>query len=115
MQGLERLDLGNNRIQDIAPLAGLTGLTSLDLASNQIADMTPTLELTRLTLLNLSGNQITSIDMLMETERSSRLSVVCLADNPLNKGIEYDDIAALKERGIVVAGLSPAHPGPKAL
>ena len=41
LTALTELKLRNNRIQDVAPLAGLTALTGLHLGNNQIQDVAP--------------------------------------------------------------------------
>lgn len=52
-QNLEKLDLYNNQIRDISPLAKLTNLTELDLENNQISDISPLETLTNLTILEI--------------------------------------------------------------
>jgi len=61
------LQLDNNLITDVSPLAGLTRLGWLDLSFNQITDVTPLAGMTVDSLglgLNLSGNQLTDIAQL---------------------------------------------------
>ena len=57
---IRTLDLSFNRIQDLSPLAALTGLESLDLRSNQITSLRPLLGMTWLKKLDLSGNPLTA-------------------------------------------------------
>ena len=57
---LEVLNLYNNQIGDIKPLASLTNLIQLFLNNNQIGDIKPLASLTKLTDLLLSGNSIAS-------------------------------------------------------
>ena len=52
---------GNNRISDLAPLAGLTNLTELFLDGNQISDLDPLAALTNLIDLRLFNNQISDL------------------------------------------------------
>ena len=61
---LTELDLSDNQISDITPLAQLTQLTDLNLWDNEISDVTPLAQLTQLTDLNLGYNPITDISPL---------------------------------------------------
>ena len=56
-----RLDLRDNQISDISPIAGLTELRELEINRNTISDISPVRGLTNLTLLVLKGNQIADI------------------------------------------------------
>ncbi len=67
MAGLNHLtwlDLDNNSISDILPLAGLNQLTWLNLDNNSITDISPLAGLNHLTQLNLWGNSISDISPL---------------------------------------------------
>ena len=55
------LDLRDNQISDISPLAGLTELRELEINRNAISDISAVRGLTNLTLLTLKDNQITDI------------------------------------------------------
>jgi Leucine Rich repeats (2 copies) len=67
MSGLEvlgnlaRLNLGNNQINDLTPIASLTNLTVVLLDFNSIDDLTPIAGLTNLTSLDVSFNGITDL------------------------------------------------------
>ena len=61
---LKWLNLMENQIADVEPLAGLTKLKSLNLKHNQIADVGPLAGLTKLQTLNLKGNQIADAEPL---------------------------------------------------
>ena len=58
--GFINLDLSNNTIRDISPLAKLGRVTSLNLAGNQIADIAA-LDNPALDWLDLEGNQLTRV------------------------------------------------------
>ena len=58
---LQLLQLGNNQLVNLTPLAHLTNLTDLHLGSNQLVDLTPLAHLTNLTKLNLRYNQIADL------------------------------------------------------
>jgi internalin A len=51
----------NGKINDISPLSSLTNLTRLELFANQISDVTPLADLTNLTYLFLWNNQISDV------------------------------------------------------
>ena len=64
LTGLTRLDLSFNRIRDVSPLAELKSLSSLDLFQNLIVDITPLSELTALSHLTLARNRIEDVSTL---------------------------------------------------
>ena len=71
---LTKLNLGGaNQISDISPLAQLTLLTELDLSSNQISDITPLTQLTQLRWLLLLLNQISDISPIAQLKQLSQL------------------------------------------
>ncbi|WP_323843252.1 leucine-rich repeat domain-containing protein [Moraxella sp. Pampa] len=80
LQGLTELGLGENQIQNIAPLANLTQLTELWLYDNQIQDITPLSNLTQLTRLDLDINQIQDITPLANL---TQLTYLHLSKNPI--------------------------------
>ena len=59
---LRQLDLGGNKISNIASLASLTQLTSLNLRGNEITDVSSLSSLSDLTSLSLSENRVANID-----------------------------------------------------
>jgi Leucine-rich repeat (LRR) protein len=63
---LKKLDLADNEITDVSPLAGLTKLELLILEDNRISDVTPLSKLTNLNKLNLDGNPITDLSPIKE-------------------------------------------------
>lgn len=65
---LHRLNLHDNAVADLSPLAGLVQLSDLDASDNQIADLGPLSGLTALMNLNASGNTIASIAALQRLE-----------------------------------------------
>ncbi len=76
--GVETLDLDNNLIDDISPLAGLTSLIDLELADNQISDISPLADKTSLMNLFLDSNRI---DDLAAVENMSNLVFLRVEDN----------------------------------
>lgn len=60
-KAVQLLDLGNNEIVDVSPIAGLTLLQSLTLSRNKIESIGPLKELARMQLLDLSENQLKDI------------------------------------------------------
>jgi len=61
---LTQLDLSNNLIQDITPLAALTSLRELNLNANSTQDLAPLSGLTQLNTLSLRTNGLTDISAL---------------------------------------------------
>lgn len=85
---LEQLLLANNRIANLAPLAGLSGLWELTLNDNLIADLSPLSRLRGLALLNLAGNGLRDI--------SALASLTNLQDLDLSRN-NIVDISAVSE------------------
>ena len=61
LTNLTDLNLANNMVSDISPVAGLTNLTNLNLASNMVSDISPVAGLTTLTALAFDGNTLSDI------------------------------------------------------
>ncbi|WGD37605.1 leucine-rich repeat domain-containing protein [Lysinibacter sp. HNR] len=85
---LTYLMLGNNQINNVAPLAALSRLDALSLAGNQISDIAPLAGLNNLFGLFLGNNQISDVSSLVPLENLEQLS---LAHNQIS------DIAPLAE------------------
>jgi hypothetical protein len=78
---LRTLRLGDNqRIADVAPLAGLTSLTLLVLNQNRISDLSPLSGLVNLRELDIHHNEISDISPLSGLTNLRRLA---LRENPL--------------------------------
>ena len=58
------LNLYDNNISDLSPLAGLTGLTALVFSGNQVSDLSPLTGLTNLTFLQAFVNRISDLSPL---------------------------------------------------
>lgn len=99
LTGLKRLNLYDCQIGNIAPLAGLRNLESLNLQSNQVADLSPLAMLTRLKYLNLSSNPVSDLSPLRHL---TGLENLVLGDN------QVADISALAGltglRGLWISG-----------
>ena len=76
-----RLDLRDNRISDISPIAGLTELRELEINRNTISDISPVRGLTNLTLLVFKGNQISDISPIAGL---INLQGLYISDNPIS-------------------------------
>ena len=83
------LDLSDNKISDIKPLASLTKLTFLNLSDNKISDIKPLASLTKLTFLNLDKNQIIDVKPLASL---TNLTQLWLAKNQI---IDVKPLASL--------------------
>ena len=64
LTALTQLDLSDNRIVSITPLAKLTSLTLLYLNNNEVRDISALSGLTSLVVLDVAGNQIQNISAL---------------------------------------------------
>ena len=67
--GLTELDIGDNRIEDLGPLQGLTGLEVLRADRNRIEDLWPLAVLTGLESLDLGANVVRDLQPLEGLER----------------------------------------------
>ena len=76
-----RLDLRDNQISDISPIAGLTELRELEINRNTISDISPVRGLTNLTLLAFKGNQISDISPIAGL---INLQGLYISDNPIS-------------------------------
>ncbi|MEM6979773.1 MAG: leucine-rich repeat domain-containing protein [Planctomycetota bacterium] len=85
------IDLSNNRITDLRPLAKLTRLQSVTLSGNLISNIQPLAKLTAMQLLDLSGNQLTSLNAI---EGMHNLRTLYAADNELT---EIEPVAGLEK------------------
>jgi len=72
-RNLAQINLADNAIEDVSPLAGLMNVQSLDLSKNKIGDLTPLGKLAKLQYLQLEGNQIEKLDALKELKKLSAL------------------------------------------
>lgn len=83
------LDLSDNAIRDVSPLAGLARVSSLDLANNRIEDP-GALRNPELRWLDLEGNRLSKVPDL----RHLKLSSINLRRNPIE---DHTDLVALKK------------------
>lgn len=80
-KALMKIDLENNQISDLTPIADLTRLISVSFAGNQIQDLKPLEKLTAVQLLDLSRNQVQTLDSL---KGMSNLRDLWIADNQIS-------------------------------
>jgi internalin A len=90
MTNLDLLHLNNNRIGDLAPLAGLKKLWHLYLANNEIKDLAPLAGLKNLWELSLDNNRIGDLAPLAGLKNLRNLG---LSNTPQTKA----QIAALQK------------------
>jgi hypothetical protein len=99
------LDLGNNKLTDITPLAVLTDLKHLFLDYNQITDVTPLFALTGLQQLYLSGNPLTE-EQIEELQTALPNTFIAVDVSPVilyNNEITDADLVELIETGEIPA------------
>ncbi len=85
------IELANNQIVDLQPIAELKRLQSVTLAKNKIADIKPLKGLTSMQLLDLSENQIADLGPLGDMQN---LRTLYLANNQVEK---LDPITGLRK------------------
>lgn len=91
---LTELNLYNNQITDISPLANLSKLKSLNLGNNDISDITPLSSLGNLMVLNLSVNKISDISPLAGLTNLSELG---LYNNEVSDFSPIENLSSLTE------------------
>lgn len=79
---VQEIDLENNEITDLTPMAGLKLIQSLTLARNKIESIAPLAELERLQYLELSGNAVTDLAPLA---KMTNMRSLYLSDNKITK------------------------------
>ncbi|MCC6511521.1 MAG: leucine-rich repeat domain-containing protein [Pirellulaceae bacterium] len=87
---VQEIDLENNEITDLTPMAGLKLVQSLTLTKNKIESIAPLAELERLQYLELSGNAVSDLTPLtkMTNMRSLYLSNNKIAKIEVVKGLK---------------------------
>ena len=81
LTNLTTLRFARNNITDISPVARLTNLTELNFRSNAVSDIAPVARLTNLTSLWLNGNSISDISPLAKL---TKLTELRLDDNSIS-------------------------------
>lgn len=89
------IDLSDNRITDLAPLAGLTNLEELNLSGNQIGYLDALCTLGKLKNLIISDNEIEDLSPLLGLEG---LEYVDISGN----SIDVEQIRELSARGVTI-------------
>ena len=98
MTKLQTLQLGQNKIVGLKALAGMRDLRVLSLQHNQITDLEPLSELTQLKELHLNNNQITDLRPLAAM---SDLRTLHLGGNQLTDLTPLMGLVGLRELSIV--------------
>jgi hypothetical protein len=101
------LNLSDNQISNLGPLAELIGLEQLDVSVNQITDLAPIAELIALTRLDSWHNQIRNIVPLAGLASLERLD---LSGNQISDLAPLADLVALKWLGLVTNQISDLTP-----
>jgi Leucine-rich repeat (LRR) protein len=98
---LVSLELNNNQVSDLSPLASCVNIVQLGLRQNlQIIDISPLDSMPKLKDLQLWGNQIKDISPLMSLNNLKTLWIV--HDNPLNDESLNKLVPQLRAKGIQV-------------
>jgi internalin A len=72
---ITELDLSNNQISDVGPLASLINLKVLNLSNNQISDIEPLVGLSELSKLYLDENRINDIQPISKLKNLNTLTL----------------------------------------
>jgi len=102
LPNLTSLAIGQNGVSDLSPLTDLTNLEELDLEGNRISDLSPLANLANLIFLDLASNEISDITALVENEGLGKGDIVDLAENPLSQEAIDKHIPELQARGVTV-------------
>ena len=109
--GLERLDIGGNRITDLGPLAALPALREVHLGGNPVRDFAPLVPLVRTGLLvywrpdSPGGVRTVRVEV---DEPESAVGTGFLLDAPGAAQATAEDLAAIVDRGYVEALVTDA-------
>lgn len=104
---LTHLDLSNNAIRNIAPLAGLKKIQQLKLNQNALNDLTSLSALTTLTVLDVSNNNLTSLSPITSIVGLEQLSAGYNTVTDLNN---FQLLTALKELNVSNNGIGDITP-----
>ncbi len=102
-KALMLIDLEDNQIDDLTPIAELKRLQSVTLANNKIKDIKPLENLTAMQLLDLSGNEVSDLAAL---KKMSNLRTLYVAENQLKS---LEPIAGLIEDLVAGRIEEPTH------
>ena len=86
------LSLGYNSVRDLSPLKNMTALTTLDLLDNSISDISALKDLTALTWLRLRKN---SIDDIAALKKMTAMTILDLSENSISNISALKDMTAL--------------------
>ncbi|MBU2039666.1 MAG: leucine-rich repeat domain-containing protein [Gammaproteobacteria bacterium] len=78
------INLMNNQISDLSPLASVVSMQSLDISNNSLTDLSPLSQHKALRILSASNNRLTDIDTLKKMGTLQRLYVQNNAINDLS-------------------------------
>lgn len=93
--GLKELDLWDNDIEALSPLAALTDLRQLWVPYNLISDLSPLAGLDKLAKLHVYGNQITSLEPLRALTSLNHLNLQCLRLAAANISIRFSSVSSV--------------------
>ena len=105
--GIRGIDLSETRIDDIAPLANLTGLQSLLLWRTTVSDLTPLANLTALELLDLGETSVSDITSLSNLTGLQSLSLWRTTVSDLTPLSNLTALESLHLGGTSVSDITP--------
>ncbi len=107
MKSLKTLNLRTNSIADITPLGGLTRLTSLDLSQNALEDSTPLAELVGLKSFLASENRLTELRGLRPLTELQTVNISRNEVEDLSPLANHKNLVTLLCTNNPIASLSP--------
>lgn len=107
LKKLQGLYLEKNHVSDLKPLAGLTGLQSLEVSDNEIVDLKPLSGLTNLSSLSIANNKISDPSAIAGLLRLWSLSLSGNGITSLTGLKELKQLCVLSLKGNRIADLSP--------
>lgn len=108
LNALRELDLADNRVTDVTPLAGLTGLVFLDLSANAVVDIAPLAALAGLEVLVLDRNPVADLAPLAQLGALQSVSLEGVPADATGRAV----LAALAVRGVAVSANLAGDLGP---
>jgi internalin A len=93
--GLEGLDLSDQAVVDLSPLADLASLETLNLSNNPVADLSPLLALTHLRELNISDTGAAEILADGDSEMGMQIALEAILQELEQRGVSVINYRAL--------------------
>ena len=107
LTNLEYLHLNETAVSDLSPLASLTNLKGLDLSDTPVSDLSPLASLTNLEVLNLDGTSVSDLSPLVSLTNLEYLSLSDTSVSDLSPLASLTNLERLDLIDTQVSDLSP--------